>query len=300
MSVTNKVQVFLRKNFIKKRKFYDSLLRDDEANRLIFNSIKKGEPKSIARIGNTESILSYNYRLNRDFKIPIFSYLEKKALSLSGIYPCTRANTLEFCRLFDAYVNQVDVLSVWFTPGEVGFYRCSNKPQLIPLKTLEPFHVTTPWTHAFEGKKVLVIHPFMKSIQHQIEKSRSYFKNSLFKPKMDLILYKPVQSLGTKQKLDGSWKASLDRMISEIKLIDFDVSLIAAGAYGLPLAVEIKKMGKVGINVGGALQLFFGVMGNRWQFDSDLNKVILKENWIRPLKEDIVDDFTSIEGGCYW
>ena len=45
--------------------------------------------------------------------------------------------------------------------------------------------------------------------------------------------------------------------------IEFDVAIIGCGAYGLPLAVEAKRMGKQAIHMGGATQVLFGIKVNR-------------------------------------
>ena len=42
-------------------------------------------------------------------------------------------------------------------------------------------------------------------------------------------------------------------MSEEIAKIDFDIALIACGAYGFPLASRIKNMGKIAIHCGGPL-----------------------------------------------
>ena len=53
---------------------------------------------------------------------------------------------------------------------------------------------------------------------------------------------------------------SLHRTLGEIEALrgDFDVALIAAGSYGMPLAAAIKRMGKGAIYVGGGLQVAHG------------------------------------------
>jgi len=44
-------------------------------------------------------------------------------------------------------------------------------------------------------------------------------------------------------------------MKNEISEIDFDVAIIGAGAYGLPLASYIKEMGRQAIHMGGSTQM---------------------------------------------
>ena len=75
-------------------------------------------------------------------------------------------------------------------------------------------------------------------------------------------------------------------MKKEIAHRDFDVALIGAGAYGLFLATECKRLGKVGIHIGGATQLLFGILGKRWTDPSspDSSSVLpfINEHWTGP------------------
>ena len=54
-------------------------------------------------------------------------------------------------------------------------------------------------------------------------------------------------------------------MIEKCIRLEFDVSIVGCGAYGFPLANEIKKKGKVAIHLTGATQLMFGIVGKRWE-----------------------------------
>ena len=57
---------------------------------------------------------------------------------------------------------------------------------------------------------------------------------------------------------DGkSYKFHLLNLKSQIKSFDFDIALVSAGAYSLPLAAYAKELGKIGIHAGGAMQLFW-------------------------------------------
>ena len=88
-------------------------------------------------------------------------------------------------------------------------------------------------------------------------------------------------------------------MKKEMEAFEFDVALISAGAYALPLAYHAKKLGKVGITCGGELQLFFGVIGRRWE---SMEKVVKYRNkyWVRPSKSEQPANWRDIEDGCYW
>jgi hypothetical protein len=88
-------------------------------------------------------------------------------------------------------------------------------------------------------------------------------------------------------------------MEQKMEEIDFDIALVSAGAYSYPLALKAKELGKIGIHSGGGLQLFFGIMGGRWENDSN---VLSKQNeyWIRPSENETPENAKGVEGGCYW
>ena len=60
------------------------------------------------------------------------------------------------------------------------------------------------------------------------------------------------------------WIKALEYMKHEISLIDFEIAILGCGAYGLPLSVHIKDMGRQALHLGGTTQLLFGIMGSRW------------------------------------
>lgn len=112
------------------------------------------------------------------------------------------------------------------------------------------------WRSVLEGKKVLVVSPFIDSIAHQVPNKKRIFR-SLEIPKVDFqYLRAPMTQGGL---LDGSsFREHLQKLKNEMSSIDFDLAMISAGAYSLPLANWAKGIGKIGIHAGGAMQLFLG------------------------------------------
>jgi ketopantoate reductase len=86
-------------------------------------------------------------------------------------------------------------------------------------------------------------------------------------------------------------------MENEISKIDFDIAIIGCGAYGLPLAAHVKRMGKKVVHMGGATQLLFGIKGKRWE---DSNFKFINKYWVRPLEEEKPKDHKKVEDSCYW
>ena len=90
-------------------------------------------------------------------------------------------------------------------------------------------------------------------------------------------------------------------MIEECKKMEFDVAIIGCGAYGYPLAAEIKRMGKVAIHLGGATQILFGIIGNRWEKDHpEFCRKFVNDAWVRPMDKEKIQNAGSVENACYW
>lgn len=93
---------------------------------------------------------------------------------------------------------------------------------------------------ALAGKRVLVVHPFKKSILHQYERREKLFSNPNMLPQFDLQVIPAVQSLGG-TSIYKNWFEALNAMKQEIDKADYDIALIGAGAYGFPLAAHVKR-----------------------------------------------------------
>jgi len=92
-------------------------------------------------------------------------------------------------------------------------------------------------------------------------------------------------------------------MLDEISTLSFDIALISAGAYGLPLATGIKSSGRISIHIGGVMQLFFGIRGGRWDPVSNQYPFLSKyesDAWVRPTMDETPVWSRSVEGGAYW
>jgi hypothetical protein len=132
---------------------------------------------------------------------------------------------------------------------------------------------------------VLVIHPFEASIRKQYEKRAVLFEDPRILPAFTLKTLKAVQSIGENPKGFETWFDALDWMCARVREIEFDVALIGAGAYGLPLAAYVKGLGKKAVHLGGASQIMFGIKGKRFDQWPEYQK-LYNEHWTRPLPEE--------------
>jgi NADPH-dependent 2,4-dienoyl-CoA reductase/sulfur reductase-like enzyme len=87
-------------------------------------------------------------------------------------------------------------------------------------------------------------------------------------------------------------------MYSEVERVDFDVALIGAGAYGMPLAAHAKKLGKKAVHMAGVTQILFGIRGRRWEKPPLTD--FFNDSWTRPLAEETPPGFESVDQGAYW
>jgi len=283
------------------------------ASDLIREKLVAAEPSMIARFGNTElrTILRRWNRTRSNLVVNACRFalgkqgpfwwdeeIRKEVRTLSGFFPCTDDALNRFGDLFLRDVRQIDVLAVW-APGETALAGLFPDAQLIPLQDLEPFHQRDPWTAALAGQTVLVVHPFEESIRRQYARNKDLFADPRMLPDFNLKTLKAVQSLGGNGSGFSSWFDALDFMCERIQRTDFDVALIAAGAYGLPLAAFVKRIGRKAVHLAGACQLFFGIKGKRWD-DRPFYRKLYNEHWTRPLEQETPAVYSSVEAGAYW
>jgi hypothetical protein len=277
-------------------------------NKLIYDLIIEGQPFLISRLGATETDISFQFTLieNRLKKrYSNNSLLDGKILA--GIFPSNEETFNRFSKVYIDSISRIDIIGTWQDEREEYFLTKLENVVFTSLENLEPFFASAPWTKALVNKKVLIIHPFTNSIIHQLNKKSELlfpdFNDGLL-PQTHFELYKPRVTNGIGSHLDEvDWNTALDTMKLEIKEIDFDLAIVAAGAYGLPLGAYIKDLGKQAIHLAGASQLLFGIIGSRW-FNNTKYKSMVNSEWIRPLESDvdynIKSAFENREGAGYW
>lgn len=288
----------------------------DKASEMIYNLLVDDKPCMIARFGSTELAAICNFLSIKKGNQPIIEYIQGKHMDWwwnsnvmaqmqrwSGFFPPTEEKLEQFCQLMIEDTKEVDLLGSWL-PSESYLKKELRDIPLVWLDFLIPFLSSNPWSRALKNKKVLIIHPFAKSIQIQYAKRKLLFNDSNVLPDFELVTLMAVQSLGGDNKRFNDWFDALKYMESEMQKIDFDICLIGCGAYGFPLAASVKRMGKKAVHLGGALQLLFGIRGTRWE-NPDLNQNyniagFMNEYWTRPNKQEKPQNANQVEGGCYW
>ena len=170
-----------------------------------------------------------------------------------------------------------------------------------------------PWTSYLKGKKVLVITTHCETIKQQWEKIDKVWGDNkdLIAPfeLAGVIRSRYHYALDSRQYPDCfTWGESVEYIKKEMEKYDFDV-LLSGATTSSPLYVEhAKNLGKVGIQTGGTLQLFFGILGYRWSPEAQNGyqpwAKMYNEHWTYPLKIDEPENknqFSHLETNyAYW
>lgn len=319
--------VALRKIYSKlfpaKTEVYDRGITDpDKASELIYNLLASGKPCMIARYGAFELASVVNYLGVRNPHHSLLKYITGKELQWwwnkrlmgfmqtnAGFFPATEENLMKFGEMMVEDSKQVDILGSWLSTEQYLNEQLKSASR-VHLMQLEPFWGTKPWSRALKGKRVLVVHPFSETIKTQYNKRHELFLKDETLPDFEVLeVVRAVQSIGGESSYKD-WFDALNFMKSEIEKHDFDVCLVGCGAYGFPLAAHVKRMGKQAVHLGGALQLLFGIRGNRWEdpnygvkewgIPSGTYSGLSNEYWVRPSKEEKPKTAGQVEGSCYW
>ncbi len=277
---------------------YD-FLSAKETSDLMKEIIDSGMPFFAGRLGATESAM---------LRLHEFRYVRKEEKALhqlcvwSGFFPEEKDRIPDFSSVYKEAMSLVDALCPFPYKGINFLTDQYMKKSVVFIRDFLEFseedHI---WTRHLAGKKVLVVHPFQKTIESQYKKRIEIFKNPNILPEFDLITYKAVQTIaGEKDERFTTWFEALDYMTEEISKIEFDIALVGCGAYGFPLAARIKQMGKISVHMGGELQLLFGIKGARWDDDPFIIQKIYNEAWVYPDISEKPENFRMVEGSSYW
>lgn len=277
---------------------FRELLRHEDANRHIHDLIVSGQPLLISRIGHTEGRIVGEWL----FRGGHYGQLtHKQAHQNAGIFPVEGSLLTRFSEIYSAALGEVDLLGFWQTSYQARWLASLPKrPLLAPLESLEPYFHPQPWTSALTGRRVLVVHPFARSIASQYRQHRqSLFTSPEILPEFELDVLAPPQTLAPATGGYADWQDALETLISQALARPFDVALLGCGAYGLPLGAAIKRAGRQAIHLGGSLQLLFGIRGRRWD-DLPSFQPLFNHDWVRPSAEETPQRAEAVDAGCYW
>lgn len=280
--------------------FSPTPLSEEDGVKAIKDLLNSDKPCMISRYGSTEiQTLSYfkMYPLLRPLKGRTYYNIQY----MSGFFPVTTENLRKFYKLFHDDAKYIDLLITWRFE-ELFFKGWLKHTTYIQKNTFDHFFCqSSPWTEAFAGKKILVVHPFVETIEKQYRENREkLFDNPKVLPEFaSLTTIKAVQSVAGTPVDFPTWFDALKYMEDEMDKVDYDICILGCGAYGMPLAAHAKRMGKKAVHLGGITQILFGIKGKIYE-ESAFMKPYINEYFVYPRKEDTPQNAKLVEGGCYW
>jgi hypothetical protein len=279
----------------------------DADNRTIKRLIESNQPFFIGRIAGVELQIAHHVMEGKNY-LPELEGLEQNA----GMYTKNDASVHEYVAQLVKTYDHCTVIAEWEKTGSVFAFhgmgqelitkRTPHIPKISAL-ALEPYYCQDSWMSSLRGKRILIIHPFVDTIQKQIKKLALLFPGrSWFEDCEITCLSPPLTLAGNHQGKD--WQEHYTTFVREVEQVvkakSFDLALVAAGGYGMLVSDFLfTELHLSVMYVGGALQLFFGIIGKRW-FDNKRILELVNDEWVRPGKVDKPTNCTRVEKGCYW
>jgi hypothetical protein len=249
-------------------------------------------------------------------KTPIPQYLFQVLLLNAGIQIQSMEDVKAYVKKYDTAIRNTTILGTWggsmyIQAKEYYDYidRAMPSKKKIDAQSIEPYYFMDfpeyTYHQYFENKKVLIITSHSKTVEQQIANGNvnRVYKKPIFHVSTEFRVYKPAQqNAGSHDQ--NSWVFHHENMKRELtdlkKEFDFDIALVSAGGFGMILCDFIFTELKTSvIYVGGALQLFFGIRGKRWE-SSKFFQESINDAWTDVLDIDKPANIELCERGCYW
>ncbi len=295
MRVIKRIKWIIRRALGKLEFLGNKILDQEESQERIIDLLTSKEPSMICRLGAVEARCLYEYEKGKKFSENTIISMSRNA----GFFPSDESNLKRVSELYFDCLREVDHVGVMFNLGEGRILKKNSLSTSYSERGgIDPFYTLNNWTKVLKGKKVLVVHPFKDTIESQWRNKEKLFSDNEISLDFDLEVIKSVQSIGGNTEYKD-WFEAYETMCNEIEKKEFDIAIIGAGAYGLPLAAFVKRIGKKSIHLGGTTQLLFGIKGGRWDNERGL-KNYYNQWWVRPLESEKPSSYKKVEGGCYW
>lgn len=300
--------------FTKNYSKYDLYKDNKILYKYLSDKIKNNQPFVIPRIAGIENnvmFIAKNVKPEQYSNSPRFVQMASVMKNNAGINLPTTNSAESYANMYIEPFKHCDLYFNWEENGNVYPYiksshdwitRTFTDKQTIWAFTLDIFNFiySTPWTLALKGKRLLIVSSFADTIQKQLEYREKIYGIDLF-PDCSFVFIKPPQTQGENDSRD--WCIEFLEFCAKINMIKdhFDIALCSCGGYGNPLVGFINSLGKSAIYIGGVLQMYFGVLGGRWEEErADIVKMYKNEYWTRPSEEERPKGHENIEKSCYW
>jgi hypothetical protein len=293
---------------------FDPSAENTALRRIVSECLATGEPFVIPRVAGVENNVAHLGVNMENSEQPVdernLQHIRQIMKNNAGIR-IDGANGIKlYSRMYLRAFHKSSCYFWWAPWGNVGVgirdsqnFIADNFPaERIDAKALDVFHniEREPWTLALRGKRLLIVSPFEESIRVQIGKREKIYGIDLF-PECEFVFVKPPQTQGDCKSRE--FQHELADFVENLRKIKdtFDVALCSCGGYGNLVCAALHDMGKSAIYVGGVLQMYFGIYGERWVRERpDVLALYQNEHWVRPREKERPTGFEKVESQCYW
>jgi len=278
----------------------------ESANQSIAKVLRSGDVFYISRAGAVEMLaIESNLivgHLSRLRKIRRRFHLWKNA----GVFPPTQRELRYFSSEYiSAFANSDFHVNIPLDKSWAYLNEATKQQNPFPIEVLDPVLIAsrgiTPWSLELANKKVLVIHPEANLILSQSLYSGTLHSRPVLSFR-EINILRPPETNGFEIAVKSNWHKNLENFKLELGVMleknQPDLALVAAGAYGLPICSYLKKRGVSSIYMGGALQILFGIWGNRWRGNIEYESMAT-ERWLHSGRSKVRGS-KFIEKGAYW
>ena len=287
------------------------------------------KPFFIGRNGTIEvetlffwSIARRTTNSSREYPPRIVDQIQRNA----GVFPATDSSIDAWCEAYTSALCQVDAMAAgWYKPvaaaeGSLLSEFAHHTLVRTPLRSLEPYYVAPEhrWTRWLSGKKVCVVSSFAETASRQVWGGHmdAVWKGvagtdisgvgcGIFPPDIDWSFIRTGYAPTTAMGYAGwpadvhTWQDAVRYVVSQVKSYQPDVALIGCGALGMLIAAELHAAGISAFVLGGAVQVLFGIKGQRWA-THDVISNFWNDAWRWPAADEVPGGARYVEGGCYW
>ncbi len=246
------------------------------------------------------------------------NHLFQEMLGTAGIQFLGNEDLKSYVKQYTESCKNSSLLSVWsggMYEQAKYFYNFLDKiapnQKRICAQALEPFYFMQEdeykMNEYFMNKKVLIISSHKETIESQLSIHSEIFDKSIFHETTEFYVYKPPQQNGGNHDTN-SWIYHYEIIKKDIfKICDefnFDIALVSCGGFGMITSNFIyKELNKNVMYIGGGLQLYFGIKGNRWINHPIISKM-MTDKWCSVKEEDKPKSLSKnprlCENSCYW
>jgi len=232
----------------------------------------------------------------------------------AGVFPSSEDSVRAWAKEYTNATKESNVFAgAWYKPlahAEWTYLQqYSPQSRRIPLRSLEPYYSMPDmsWFQALDGQHVAVVSSFAESMGAQVQHLPNIWPQNpcLIPPR---IQWSFVRSYYCPTTANGhcawpssiqSWQDAVEMLESQVLATGARIVLIGCGGLAMPLALRLKRQGKICIVLGGAIQLLFGLKGQRW-INHPFISQFFNASWKRPSHTEHPRNAHKIEAGCYW